>query len=77
MTKAAVDAEAAAVDFKPQSVPPMKKLDDVVGKDTSLFPFLMGTFKLQGDCVGFNTVNGEKLSYIQADPGQACCLIVS
>ena len=32
-----------------------------------------------GDYVGFNTVNGEKLSYNQAEPGQAMasCLAVA
>ena len=37
---AAADAETAAVDFKPQSVPPTKKLDEVVREDRSLFDFL-------------------------------------
>ena len=32
---------------------------------------------VRGDYVGFNTGNGEKLSYIQAEPGQAWCLTVA
>ena len=34
-------------------------------------------FFVQGDYVGFNTGNGEKLSYSQAEPGQASCLPVA
>ena len=34
-------------------------------------------FYVQGDCVGFNPGNGEKLSYNLKDPGQASCLAVA
>ena len=32
---------------------------------------------LQGDCVGFNTGNREKLSYSRAEPVQASCFAVA
>ena len=32
---------------------------------------------IQGEYVGFNTENGEKLSYSQAVPGQASCLALA
>ena len=34
-------------------------------------------YRVQGDYIGFNAGNGEKLSYMQAEPGQASCLAVA
>ena len=42
--------------------------------NSNLLLFRVGISKVQGNYVGFNTGNGKKLSYSQAEPGRARCL---